>query len=83
MNALERYQVIQQCLLQIMTTSQNELPGDYNLLSIGMDSMLYIRLVVELEDLFNIEIHDDDLLLDNFSTPASIFELINKYFPES
>ena len=46
---------------------------------VGMDSMNYIRLVVELEDSFGIEIQDQDISLDNFASVAMISQLVSRY----
>lgn len=50
-----------------------------DLREIGMDSLLFIRLVVEIEEHFEIEIDDEDLLMDNFITLDNILQVVSKY----
>lgn len=40
------------------------------------DSLNFIELVLELESTFAIEIDDDELMIDTFSTPRKILELV-------
>ncbi|GEM_PF-503947 len=44
--------------------------------TIGLDSMNFIRLIVMLEEVFNIEINDEDIELDKFQSIDSIGMLI-------
>ncbi|WP_031309525.1 acyl carrier protein [Brevibacillus laterosporus] len=43
----------------------------------GLDSMTTIRLIVALEQAFDLEFSEEDLLLDNFRTVEKISGLIN------
>lgn len=45
----------------------------------GLDSIKAIELVVGLEDLYDIQIYDEDLLVSNFSSIQQILNLLNKY----
>lgn len=45
----------------------------------GLDSIKAIELVVALEDLYDIQIYDEDLLVSNFSSIQQILKLLNKY----
>ncbi len=57
----------------------NEIGIDESLLDLGLDSIKTIELVVELEDCFDIEVDQDDLIIDNFTTISKIMELVNRY----
>lgn len=50
-----------------------------DLCEMGLDSIKTIELVVELEDLYDIQIYDEDLLVSNFSSIQQIIKLLNKY----
>lgn len=52
---------------------------DENLVLLGLDSMGAIKLVVRLEQMFGIEIDDDELLVENFESISRIYKLICKY----
>ncbi|OHX39629.1 MULTISPECIES: acyl carrier protein [Cytobacillus] len=57
-----------------------KLKYDTNLLNEGINSLLLIEIIVELEEVFSIEILDDDLTTDNFNSIDSISNLLlNKY----
>ena len=45
---------------------------------LGMDSITFISMIVELEMHFDIEVPDDMLLVENFSNLNSINEIIKK-----
>lgn len=44
----------------------------------GMDSITFISIIVELEEKFNITISDDVLLIDNFKKIDNIVDIVNK-----
>lgn len=47
---------------------------------IGFDSLRFISFVVKLEEAFNIEINDSDLLYEKFETLDKLFDTLGKYF---
>lgn len=46
---------------------------------IGIDSLRYVELVIELEKQLGIKIDDNDLIIDNFRNIESIQSLIGRY----
>ncbi|MFC9775803.1 MULTISPECIES: acyl carrier protein [Paenibacillus] len=57
---------------------QIEIEPTTKLLETGIDSMSFIRLVVLLEEAFNIVIEDEEILLENFTSVETIRNLIRK-----
>jgi acyl carrier protein len=53
-------------------------PSDASLETIGIDSVRMIELVYALEDRFAIEIGDDDVGPENFSSIASLTALVTR-----
>lgn len=51
-----------------------------HLIDIGLNSLNFIRFIVELEKALNIEILDSDLVLENFKTIDTLMKMLNKYF---
>ncbi|MDN9010661.1 acyl carrier protein [Brevibacillus laterosporus] len=49
-----------------------------DLTKMGLDSMTTIRLIVALEQAFDLEFSEEDLLLENFRTVEKISSLINE-----
>lgn len=47
---------------------------------LGMDSIIFISIIVELEDHFDIEVPDDMLLLDNFRYVDDIVSIVENEF---
>ena len=45
--------------------------------NLGMDSIAFITLIVEIETTFNISVPDEFVLIENFKTFDSIYELIS------
>ncbi|MNG08024.1 acyl carrier protein [compost metagenome] len=53
------------------------LEADTDLRTEGLDSMVMIKLIVNLEVNFDIQIDDQDLLVENFSTIGKIVALLS------
>lgn len=58
----------------------NNLPDNTNLSDIGLNSIRFIQLIVAIEEEFDIEINDSDLLLSNFETLELLYHTLQKYF---
>ena len=52
---------------------------EQELSEIGLDSLRFIELVVALEDEFQIEIWDSDLLFQKFSTLSNLYSMLSSY----
>ena len=57
----------------------NEILEDADLLELGLNSLNAIEMVVYLEDTFEIEISDEDLMLENFSSIDKICDMLRNY----
>ncbi len=66
---------VKQLIIGLIDIS-SELDEAQELSRIGVDSLLSIRLIVELENRFEVTFDDEDLLLENFSTPISICKMV-------
>jgi Phosphopantetheine attachment site. len=44
-----------------------------------IDSFKFIQILVQLEDKYNIEFDDSDLLVDNISTIESLADIVNRH----
>ncbi|MEC0246722.1 acyl carrier protein [Paenibacillus chitinolyticus] len=65
------------CICKVVENT--EVDENTDLLAVGMNSMSFVRLVVELEDELNIEIEDGDIDLLNFQTVDSICGIVSRY----
>ena len=45
---------------------------------LGMDSVIFISLIIELEAEFDIQIQDDQLLMDKFREYSSIYSIVEE-----
>ena|SRR5690554_4960201 len=63
--------------LAFIVESDEDIDENIDLFKVGLDSIKTIRLVVELETIFDITIEDDDLVIENFSTLSKIVEMVN------
>ncbi|MFC5407344.1 acyl carrier protein [Cohnella soli] len=66
------------CLKEIFQ-DQPDIHENTRLEEIGLDSMNYIRLIVGLEDEFEIEINDEDIHMENFASPLHIHTMVTNY----
>jgi acyl carrier protein len=53
--------------------------NDESLLGIGVDSLNMIELVVGIENEFDFELLDEDLIIENFETIKSIIKMLEAY----
>ncbi len=52
---------------------------DVDLKGEGLDSLATVELVIELEDAFDIQFEDKDMVIDNFITISRIIVTLEKY----
>jgi acyl carrier protein len=55
-----------------------DIAEDEDLQLLGLNSFEIMRLIVEFELIFEIFFEDEDLLIENFATPARMVEMIAK-----
>lgn len=60
----------------------DELPPDQSLGELGLDSMASIKLLLDMEEHFDITLPDEALEEDTFSTLASLTALIDRFREE-
>lgn len=73
---------IQEKVLKIIREINNKVPEgvDIDLLGNGyLDSFSLANLVVELEEVFAIELNGEDIVPENFRTIKNISDMINSY----
>jgi phosphopantetheine attachment domain protein len=63
----------------VISLIKNEPENDTDLFSIGLDSLSVLQLIVLIENEFNVNISDDDLILDNLRTIMTITHMVEKY----
>lgn len=66
--------------LEIGQQELAKMPTDTNLADLGLSSIQFIQFVVALEEEFEIEILDSDLILSNFETLEILYQTLEKYF---
>lgn len=73
---------ILRCLSKVVGLPVEDLssiPPEQELSEIGLDSLRFIELIVALEDEFQIEIRDSDLLFQKFSTLSNLYSMLSSY----
>ena len=73
-------------LAQVLEKSVDEVrrfDKDAPLTELGLDSLCFVSLVVDMEVAFDFELNDSDLLMENFSTVNMIYATLAKYFNSS
>ena len=75
--------VVFRCLANVLRQPVEKISSispEQELSEIGLDSLRFIELIVALEDEFQIEIRDSDLLFDKFNTLAKLQTMLSSYF---
>ncbi|WP_018884960.1 acyl carrier protein [Paenibacillus massiliensis] len=76
-----RAQVIE-CVAENLSATV-EIEETTDLFQIGINSLTFIRVVASLEEVFDIELDDELILLNNFRTVESICRLLRGYVERS
>ncbi len=71
-------EILEVIRIQLNTKNSGELCLDTKFSGIGVDSISFIRLVLALEDAFDMEFDDELLLTEAFPTVASIMEYVDQ-----
>ena len=74
---------IKSILSDIIECPVGEISDEILLSDLGYDSLMFVSTVVEIELKYGIEMHDSDLVADNFKNVLSICETLKKYFDEN
>lgn len=73
---------VKQCIMKIVKDNSitEDSIKDETLLSkdLGLDSIMMIELIVEIEEEFDIEIDDEDLVFEEFDHFSSLVEIVDK-----
>ncbi|QUH29845.1 acyl carrier protein [Vallitalea guaymasensis] len=69
-------------LMEIFQLEENAIVLDVSLSKLGVSSIYYIKMVVGMEDIFNIEFDDECLDYEKFETLSEILEYIKKKISE-
>ena len=78
--------IILRCLAETLNQSiveLQQLDPDAPLLDVGMTSIRFISFIVKIEEEFQIEVLDSDLIFENFATLNKLYHTLAKYFPKS
>ena len=62
----------------IMETDLNNKNMQDNLQKMGMDSIKFVKIVIELEERFDIEVPDEKLLITEMSTLSQLVAVVSK-----
>lgn len=78
MEIVERIENTISNILNIEPEKIREISRDETLNRIGVDSVNFIEVVISLEDEFNVEFEDDELLLQNLNTINKLTNIIKQ-----
>lgn len=66
-------------IVEIEKKELAQMPLDTKLVDIGLESIQFIQFIVAVEDTFNIEVLDSDLLISKFETIEMVYQTLEKY----
>lgn len=72
--------VIKNMVCDILEISENQQPCismETDLCTIGLDSLKLIRLIVQIEDFYNVDLPDEYLFIENMDTLEKIVHTVN------
>lgn len=62
--------------VQHILETDNTISSDQSLELLGLNSIMAIKLILYLEDIFDIQFNPEDLVVDNFSTIKKIIQMV-------
>ena len=68
MNREELYRLIRDEVRKSFEIENDNIDINDNLMEFGLDSINMVMMILEIESIFNIEIPDEDMVLENFDT---------------
>lgn len=79
MQLKENYELITEVTNKVkeILEYKQEIDLDQDLGELGLDSLASVTLLVELEEMYNIQFEDEEMLFEYFSTIAKIKQLIS------
>lgn len=76
----EVFSQVKELLLKVLEKRNNkEIIEKTALSDLGLDSITTISLIILIEEHFNIELDDEDLLFENYSSVERITQMIERY----
>lgn len=76
----EVFSQVKELLLEVLEKRNNkEIIEKTALSDLGLDSITTISLIILIEEHFNIELDDEDLLFENYSSVERITQMIERY----
>jgi len=76
LNREEIIQIINRVLSAVLV-EESAISEHAELTELGLNSLRFIRMVVDLEEELNIMISDEDLIIEKFSTKTKIYNIIS------
>lgn len=73
---------LKQVLAQLVGIEESSISEDTQLSDIGFDSIQFITFIVAIEEKYDIEVLDSDLLYENFTTLDMMYTTLSKYFED-
>lgn len=67
------------CEVLELEADASNISENVSLIELGLNSLNAIEMVVYLEDTFDIEINDEDLMIENLSSISQIYDLLKRY----
>ncbi|KAA0782851.1 phosphopantetheine-binding protein [Bacillus cereus] len=65
-------------ILEEILEIEREILFDEDLSMVGLDSLNSVNLILSLEETFNIQFEDEELLFENFTTVSKIVDMIDE-----
>ena len=65
-----------------LSYAAEEVPLDEPLSRVGLNSMKFMKLLIELEKLYDFVVEEDEMTLENFESIQKIVEYIDKKIPQ-
>lgn len=59
-----------------LTCDESKITENTDLVEIGMDSIAFVTLVAEIEDYYEVEFPEDNLIIENSSTIAKLIDTL-------
>ncbi|MDF2511927.1 MAG: Phosphopantetheine attachment site [Herbinix sp.] len=69
---------LREIVLQYIDTKDGVVTEEDDLMTMGLDSLVFVKLIVSLEEEYSVQIEYEDLLIENFNTLGKIKQYLEE-----
>lgn len=74
----EDMNIVKKMIAKLLNINEDDIKNDFNLIEAGINSMSFIKLIIDIENYFSFEFDDEDLDIFKLQSFDNLINYINK-----